>query len=915
MYKPDSQEIFSTQEIEAAMRAKMESGGSEPYKLYLEDVARTMRGGLNLEEEKWRVEVDGQITSLSPDHQFYLIKEYGFVKVGAGQRITFASVPHIMARYYLPPVRHPVYPLNIGDEVLTVGFDPMKDSTPNGAWGKVDCVVTKGGMTKVQVTINLEKQTKTLNLQDNRKFIMADPRRYLQDHGDADLVVDNQENNIEQWFFFNNAWLQQKAEEIWDGENIPEHAHFIIIKALFQIRSQKILNHKTNYGIARVPKDALVWAVQQLRRIFRVTHTLNWWDALERGLPVIEGLPKDKIQTSMLLTCRNGYALRKTKSHHTSKKIGCHFKATCYKYVGRSGIYVSMCADHIQNCQSKEMSKELEEELRKLFTIYDKSPQQALWHIQREQIWGSLQDLGVTKEEINGLTIADLQKMKKKCMPQSRALDIDLLRSLCETNKESLLFYKNDEDSDQPLAIGIMTEAQKQVLQACHELVLVDACHAIDFGVGNKLLAMLVRDPFGHGFPVAFCISRTETAEDWKNFINHVLSKANVSPSDIAVMTDKSTSCMAALDDLNIHFVLCIFHVMQAWGRHLKSVGGIWKTRTFWTILMMFRRLTLAPQLDQAGKLEEEFKDFLSLLDSEREGLELLKYYQDNWALYEHQVWRCHRIELYRATKTDTNNLLERFFRSLKRDFLSSRRRSTGQTLKVLLEVSNFYTNRLENRMNEITKANSTSVPVRQALQDKQRRHIQSITESLLRKNKIDQQTMQVKENERLEGDLHGCFVSIPYEGQHNTVCLGDLSCTCKDSAHDICVHVQAVCQCVPKQEWTNALRDIIRNTALMRSVDGPPLSVRSRFLSQETKSCEFKEISFENGIYECWPSCFGTWCPFPENDSKAFTHTVNLEEGQCSCHMWRLAGTCPHLIGIFAALSPTAPDADNPFL
>lgn len=125
---------------------------------------------------------------------------------------------------------------------------------------------------------------------------------------------------------------------------------------------------------------------------------------------------------------------------------------------------MSLCADHIKECESQEISKELEEELLKLFTIYDKSPQQALWHIQREQTWQSLQDLGITKEEINRLTAADLQKLKKKCMPQSRALDIDLPRNLCETNQESLLFYKNDENSDQPLAIGITTPTQKQVL-------------------------------------------------------------------------------------------------------------------------------------------------------------------------------------------------------------------------------------------------------------------------------------------------------------------------------------------------------------------------------------------------------------------------------------------------------------------
>lgn len=187
LYKPDNQGLFSSLDIEAAMKAKVESGGNELYKVYLEDVAETSRGVFNLEEQKWQVKNEGtdQVTLLSPDDQFYLIKEYGFFKGDMGKRITFASIPHLMARYSLPPVRHPVYPLNIGEEVLTVGFDPVKDSTRNGAWGKVDSVMTHGGSTKVQVTIGHGNQRKALEFQDHKKFIVADPRRYLQDATDA----------------------------------------------------------------------------------------------------------------------------------------------------------------------------------------------------------------------------------------------------------------------------------------------------------------------------------------------------------------------------------------------------------------------------------------------------------------------------------------------------------------------------------------------------------------------------------------------------------------------------------------------------------------------------------------------------------------------------------------------------------
>ena len=291
--------------------------------------------------------------------------------------------------------------------------------------------------------------------------------------------------------------------------------------------------------------------------------------------------------------------------------------------------------------QTRGLSKQLEDEIKKLFELYDKSPKQALFHLQRENIRPCLKRLGISREEVYRLGIQDMQRMKKKFLPQARSQDIGLLNNLRTANEDSILFYETEQGSDQPVAIGIMTPTQKQVLRACHRLILVHGCHAIDFGVGNKLLAMLLRDPFGHGYPVAFCISCSETAEDWTRFFQRVFQWAQINARDITEMIDKPTSCISALEGLNIQYVLCIFHVMQAWGRHLKSVGGIWRTPTFWAILNSFRRVILAPHLDQARQLEEEFKTFLRDLHSSRQNLNLLEYYTRNWETYEHQIWRC----------------------------------------------------------------------------------------------------------------------------------------------------------------------------------------------------------------------------------------------------------------------------------
>ena len=205
-------------------------------------------------------------------------------------------------------------------------------------------------------------------------------------------------------------------------------------------------------------------------------------------------------------------------------------------------------------------------------------------------------------------------------------------------------------------------------------------------------------------------------------------------------------------------------------------------------------------------------------------------------------------------------------------------------------------------------------MPIRQAQQERYKSHVEEICKVLIDQNAVDRTSIQVNEARRLDGDMYGCILSFSYNEEYNFVCLGDLSCTCKDNAIDICMHVQAAFQCVPERYLGPAIQHLIMHTAKMDSSDGPPVSIKDRFRSDRA-NYEFKKIPAEDNVYECWPTCFGVWCPFPRDGQKPFPYIVNLEDGQCTCHMYRLAGVCPHLIGIFDALYPNESDSENPFV
>lgn len=66
--------------------------------------------------------------------------------------------------------------------------------------------------------------------------------------------------------------------------------------------------------------------------------------------------------------------------------------------------------------------------------------------------------------------------------------------------------------------LAICGEDGAAMLKSFGDLVFLDTVHSMT-KYGYLELVIVVQDEFGSGYPVAFMLSQTETADDWKVFI------------------------------------------------------------------------------------------------------------------------------------------------------------------------------------------------------------------------------------------------------------------------------------------------------------------------------------------------------------------------------------------------------------
>eukprot|EP00898_Chlorokybus_atmophyticus_P002716 jgi/Chlat1/3445/Chrsp23S03828 len=256
---------------------------------------------------------------------------------------------------------------------------------------------------------------------------------------------------------------------------------------------------------------------------------------------------------------------------------------------------------------------------------------------------------------------------------------------------------------------------------------------------GYPFFTMLIKDDFGNGVPVAFMICNTEEHSVIAMFLKAIAAASGVLPKNI--MMDKSAAEIKAVQSVGANVLLCYFHLMQDWERHLKK------------------------SVRDAGTRKQFANQPANV-----------KYLQEEW-LPCYGMWAdCGRQFAHR--NIETNNLLERFFRTFKYMFMKGvvNRRLSDLINFLMNKVVPFYYN--ERRMKLADRYRN-----RHLWQQQQHQYQ---VEYLLGTNGC------ISVNDAALGSL--TVISLSSDNTNYTCMVPELSCTCKASLyyHDLCKHAEA---------------------------------------------------------------------------------------------------------------------------
>lgn len=591
-------------------------------------------------------------------------------------------------------------------------------------------------------------------------------------------------------------------------------------------------------------------------------------------------LPTQSLSDHAYLECSRGSSKKPVIGDKSTKKVGCSFRIRLCRYSGCGSIYAARISGHTGHepgaaCPYEPVPLKLRRHIRELYLEIGCTPFKILVVLQKTG-----ESKGLSDDCMRRLTLGMVQKETRRIKNANTIIpnDDDSVLYMYQEHKDHFLYCDTTPGNMQ---VAIMSPRQQEVLQVCHKMIFIDACHSLN-RKGDVTLAMVVRDPFGNAFPVAFCLcSGSENASKWKRFLSTVVQECDLDPENITFMMDKSSACIAAMRQLNYDYIFCIFHVMQAVGRFLRTqpseVSGTnaeahLKQRQ---IKGRLRRLIECSDEGEFDALESQFVRWL-----ESNNLKNVKeYYLQEWSRVQDR-WSKHDRGRIRDMRSHTNNLIERIFSTLKYQFLEGRRQGRRDDLiRILInEVTPYHTRRLSSKLNGLE--NSSAVI-------RNRRYNENVQRCKDEVNLVQAFGNGDQKHKALCAALR-CFNT---DGQMRYTCLGDLSCTCDENGEDICMHVEALAEIEPlTMSAIQAAADVIRQHV----ADGAACFVRT--MSSENTS------PMDTTVYECWPLSFYLSENFPPRPSKTqqrMPYFVNTSYQTCTCHCFTLAKICPHVIAL----------------
>lgn len=120
------------------------------------------------------------------------------------------------------------------------------------------------------------------------------------------------------------------------------------------------------------------------------------------------------------------------------------------------------------------------------------------------------------------VTIRDVENVRKQWAAETRldTNDVKAVEKLVAQHDEgpesAVLYHESDGDN---FELALATPFQRRMLNAFgKELVFMDAVHGTN-QYGYVTMALVVRDDYGNGVPVAFCVTTGEDSNRWARFL------------------------------------------------------------------------------------------------------------------------------------------------------------------------------------------------------------------------------------------------------------------------------------------------------------------------------------------------------------------------------------------------------------
>ena len=197
------------------------------------------------------------------------------------------------------------------------------------------------------------------------------------------------------------------------------------------------------------------------------------------------------------------------------------------------------------------------------------------------------------------IVLADVRRIEKSIEAETIRLDRDDGKSIEAWVERlrtdgSLLEYKSLASPAPPGSglqhdvyfLAVQTEAQRKVFERLgSNLVCIDGTHNTTMYENLILTTLLVRDEWGHGFPVAWLLASSGTRCTLYYFL-YLVRKRNPLVILRRIMTDRDlaqiNACSSCYPEAAI--LLCWWHVLHAWQQHfhISDYPELWTMLKGW---------------------------------------------------------------------------------------------------------------------------------------------------------------------------------------------------------------------------------------------------------------------------------------------------------------------------------------------